>query len=509
MTVSVEMTDITVRFDALTAVDSVSLSIAPGEIHAVVGENGAGKSTIMNVLFGLIVPNEGAIRLNGETCVWRSPQDAIAQGIGMVHQHFMLQDSMTVLENVVLCAEPVRSAGIVDFAAARRRLDEIAGQYGIRIRLGARVESLSVSERQMVEILKVLYREAELLILDEPTAVLTPQETESLFAILANFKASGKAIVLITHKLDEVMRIADRVSVMRGGKLVASGPLAETSKQEIAQGIIGGDLPSPRQRAPHRPGQPVLAVEKLEIKETGRGIGPISFAVREREIVGIAAVAGNGQGELIEALVGLRPIAAGQASLLGQPLSDLDVSQRRALGLSYIPTDRQRVGLALEGRVSENAIIGRELQDRFRRGLFQIRAAIDDFARELIDRYRIKVAGPGAKASSMSGGNKQKLVVGRELSRRTPLVIAENPTWGVDIGAIEFIHEELVRMRDDGHAILLVSTEIDEILALSDRILVMFEGKIAGSFDAAHADRFEIGALMTSHALHEIGQGAV
>ncbi|MFN4273555.1 MAG: ABC transporter ATP-binding protein [Aliihoeflea sp.] len=508
MTVSVELTDITVRFGTLTAVDCVSLALAPGEIHAVVGENGAGKSTIMNVLFGLIAPDEGSIHINGDTRIWRTPQDAIAHGIGMVHQHFMLQDSMTVLENVVLCAEPVRGGGFVDFSSARRKLEDIAGRYGIRIRLNARVETLSVSERQMVEILKVLYREAEVLILDEPTAVLTPQETESLFTILAGFKSAGKSIVLITHKLDEVMRIADRVSVMRGGKLVASGPLAETSKQEIAKGIIGGDLPAPRTRAPHRPGAPVLSVEELELKGTNRPIGPINLSVCEREIVGIAAVAGNGQSELIEALVGLRPISAGEATLLGKPISSLDVSQRRALGLSYIPTDRQRVGLALEGRISENAIIGRELLQKFRRGLFQVRTAIDGFARELIDRYRIKVAGPRAKASSMSGGNKQKLVVGRELSRRTPLVIAENPTWGVDIGAIEFIHEELVQMRDDGHAILLVSTEIDEILALSDRILVMFEGKIAGVFDGVGADRLEIGALMTSHALHEIGQGA-
>ncbi|MGY6707162.1 MAG: ABC transporter ATP-binding protein [Rhizobiaceae bacterium] len=508
MTVSAQLTDITVRFDALTAVDSVTLSIAPGEIHAIVGENGAGKSTIMNVLFGLLSANEGSIRINDEACVWRSPQDAIARGIGMVHQHFMLQDSMTVLENVVLCAEPLRGGGLVDFSSARRKIEDIAEQYGIRIRLNARVESLSVSERQMVEILKVLYREAELLILDEPTAVLTPQETESLFSILANFKAAGKAIVLITHKLDEVMRVADRVSVMRGGKLISSGELAQTSKTEIARGIIGGDLPASRSRAAHKPGAPVLVVEDLEVKGAGRGMGPVSFTVNEGEIVGIAAVSGNGQSELIEALVGLRPFASGKAGLLGEDLAGRDVSQRRALGLSYIPTDRQRVGLALEAQVSENALIGRELQERFRRGLFQIGAAIDDFARELIERYRIKVAGPRAKASSMSGGNKQKLVVGRELSRRTPLVIAENPTWGVDIGAIEFIHDELVRMRDDGHAILLVSTEIDEILTLSDRILVMFEGRIAGSFTAATADRLEIGALMTSHALTEIGQGA-
>ncbi|WP_246018335.1 ABC transporter ATP-binding protein [Pelagibacterium montanilacus] len=495
----IALSNITVRFGALTAVDAVSLDVDKGEIHAVVGENGAGKSTIMNVLFGLLVPDEGTIAIGGTPHAWKTPQDAIAHGIGMVHQHFMLQDSMTVLENVVLCAEPVNRLGIVDFATARAKLEDIIATYGIRSRLDARVADLSVSERQVVEILKVLYREAEVLILDEPTAVLTPQETRSLFEILANFKAAGKAIVIITHKLDEVMEVADTVSVMRGGRLVSSGPREATSKDEIARGIIGGDLPAPRARGPYAPGAPVLKVTDLVARGEGRPVGPVSLEVRKGEIVGVAAVAGNGQAELIETIVGLRRSAGGTVSLDGQDLAGKDVAARRALGLSYIPTDRQRVGLALEARVSENALIGREMESRFRRGLFQIGSQIDAFAREVIARYRIKVAGPRAKTSSMSGGNKQKLVVGRELSRETPLVIAENPTWGVDIGAIDFIHGELVRMRDAGHAILLVSTEIDEILALSDRIVVMFEGRITGSFAASDADRFEIGALMTSH----------
>ena len=493
-----ELSDITVRFGALTAVDHVSLRFSAGEIHAVVGENGAGKSTVMNVLFGLVRPAAGSISLDGRAHVWRTPQDAIAHGLGMVHQHFMLQDSMTVLENIVLGAEPLRPFGFVDFGAARRRLAEIASAYGIGVDVARRVADLSVSERQIVEILKVLYREAELLILDEPTAVLTPQETGRLFGILRNFRQSGKAIVLITHKLDEVMQIADRVSVMRGGKLIASTTLGETSKTEIARGIIGGELPAALKRADTAPGEVVLAVEGLEARGQGRAAGPVSLSVRRGEIVGIAGISGNGQSQLIEALVGMRAPLAGRVVVLGRDVTSADVARHRAAGLSYIPADRQRVGLALEARISENAAIGRETSPAFRRGPFLRRDAMVRFARQLIERYAIKAAGPNARSASLSGGNKQKLVVGRELSRDTPLVIAENPTWGVDIGAIDFIHRELIRMRDSGHAVLLISTELDEVIALSDRIFVLADGRIAGEFSAATADRLAIGALMTS-----------
>lgn len=496
----VDLSGITVRFGTLAAVDNVSLRFSPGEIHAIVGENGAGKSTVMNVLFGLIRPAAGTIAIDGVEMKWRNPQEAIARGLGMVHQHFMLQDSMSVLENIVLCSEPVGALGFVRFDAARARLRDIAEAYGIGVDADRRVADLSVSERQIVEILKVLYRDAALLILDEPTAVLTPQETDSLFQILRNFRAGGKSIALITHKLDEVMEIADRVSVMRTGKLISSKPTPETSKDEIARGIIGGELPASLTRADQAAGEVVLAVKHLQARSVGNMVGPVSFDVRRGEIVGIAGISGNGQTQIIEALVGMRPTTGGQASLLGQPMRGLDVGARRTLGMSYIPADRQRVGLALDARVSENAAIGREGTSGFRKWLFLKRAAMAAFARELIERYHIKVAGPGARSSSMSGGNKQKLIVGRELSRGTPLIIAENPTWGVDIGAIDFIHRELIRMRDAGHAILLVSTELDEVLALSDRILVLYEGQIAGEFAAAEAERLAIGELMTSRS---------
>ena len=491
---------ITVKFGPLVAVDNVSIDIGAGEIHAVVGENGTGKSTLMNVLFGLIKPAEGSIQIDGKPRQWTSPQDAIRAGLGMVHQHFMLQEQMTVLENIVLCGEPVNRFGFVDFAAARRQLADGFTQHGIVIDLDAEVGDLAVGQKQVVEILKVLYRNASVLILDEPTAVLTPQEKDRLFDILRSFAASGKSIVIITHKLDEVMEIADKVSVMRGGRLVSSGPLAETSKDRMSREIIGGELPPPLKHEPRRPGGVVLSVKDLAVTSRGMSVGPLNFEVRAGEVVGIAGVSGNGQAELIQALAGLRPITSGEIALAGKRVDKLDVGERRHTGLSYIPEDRQRVGLALGATVSENANAGRDDVGEFTRGPFLDRSAMARFARMLIDRYRIKVGGPGSLASTMSGGNKQKLVVGRELSRETPLVIAENPTWGVDIGAIELIHAELLRMRDRGHAVLLVSTELDEVLRLSDRILVMYSGALSGEILAADADRNRIGTLMTSRA---------
>ncbi|EKF41409.1 putative ABC transporter ATP-binding protein [Nitratireductor indicus C115] len=494
----VELNGITVRFGPVTAVDDVSLGIEPGEIHALVGENGAGKSTLMNLLFGLVRPAAGTVVLDGVERRWSSPQDAIASGLGMVHQHFMLQDTMTVLENIVLCAEPVGRFGFVDFAAARRRLDAIAAEHGIAVDLTREVGRLSVSQRQTVEILKVLYREAELVILDEPTAVLTPQEKDRLFDTLRNFRAAGKSIVIITHKLDEVMEIADRVSVMRAGRLVRSSLLDETSRQEIARGIVGGELPEARTRKAQAAGDVVLSVRDATIARRGRPVGPVSFDLRAGEIVGIAGVSGNGQSELVRGLTGLDPLLSGGISLCGQSVETLDVAARRAHGMSYIPEDRQRMGLALGASVSENANAGRDDRSAFTTGPFLRHGAMMRFARAIIEDYRIRVAGPSAAASTMSGGNKQKLVVGRELTRNTAVVVAENPTWGVDIGAIDFIHGELMRMRDSGHAILLISTELDEVIALSDRILVMYDGAISGEVSGGEANREDVGALMMS-----------
>ncbi len=502
------LSSIRVSFGPLVAVDDVSVAFRAGEIHAVVGENGAGKSTLMNVLFGLIAPEAGTIEVDGKPRNWASPQDAIRAGLGMVHQHFMLQEEMTVLENIVLCGEPVNRFGFVDFAGARKKLADGFRDHGISIDLDARVGDLAVGQKQVVEILKMLYRDARLLILDEPTAVLTPQEKDRLFAILRSFAASGRSIVIITHKLDEVMEIASRVSVMRGGRLVSSGPLADTSKERMAREIVGGDLPPPLKAASRQPGDMVLSVGALTVSSRGQKIGPLTLDVRAGEIVGIAGVSGNGQAELIQALAGLRPVTSGTIELAGRRIDRLDVGARRKAGLSYMPEDRQRVGLALGASVAENANAGRDDAKAYSRGPFLDRKAMASFARGLIERYRIKVSGPAALASTMSGGNKQKLVVGRELSRATPLVIAENPTWGVDIGATELIHAELVRMRDSGHAVLLVSTELDEILKLSDRILVMYSGLLSAPIPAAEADRRRIGALMTSREDAALGAAA-
>jgi ABC-type uncharacterized transport system ATPase subunit len=417
-----------------------------------------------------------------------------------VHQHFMLQEQMTVLENILLCGEPVNRLGFVDFGGARRKLAEGFKDHGITIDLDATVGELAVGQRQVVEILKMLYRDARLLILDEPTAVLTPQEKDRLFGILRSFARSGKSIVIITHKLDEVMEIADRVSVMRGGRLVSSGPLKDTSKDHIAQEIIGGDLPPSLKPLARTPGDVVLSVGNLVVKSRDSSLGPLTFDVRAGEIVGIAGVSGNGQAELIQALAGLRPLTSGEIALAGKRIDKLDIAARRRAGQSYIPEDRQRVGLALGATVAENANAGRDDVSGFARGPFLNRKAMARYARAIVDRYRIKVAAVSALASTMSGGNKQKLVVGRELARGTPLVIVENPTWGVDIGAIEMIHAELVRMRDAGHAVLLVSTELDEVLRLSDRIFVMYSGSLSEEILAADADRNRVGALMTSRA---------
>jgi ABC-type uncharacterized transport system ATPase subunit len=490
---------IKVSFGPLVAVDDVSIDVREGEIHAVVGENGAGKSTLMNVLFGLIRPDAGTMEIDGQSRSWTSAQDAIRAGLGMVHQHFMLQEQMTVLENIVLCGEPVNRLGFVDLRGARRKLAEGFNGHGIGIDLDATVGQLAVGQRQVVEILKILYRDARLLILDEPTAVLTPHEKDRLFGILRSFARSGRSIVIITHKLDEVMEIADRVSVMRGGRLVSSGQLADTSKDRIAREIIGGDLPPPLKPLARAPGEVVLSVGNLVVKSRDISLGPVSFDVRAGEIVGIAGVSGNGQAELIQALAGLRPLTSGEIALAGKRIDKFDVAARRRAGQSYIPEDRQRVGLALGATVAENANAGRDVSG-FALGPFLNRRAMAGYARAIVDRYHIKVAAASALASTMSGGNKQKLVVGRELARATALVIAENPTWGVDIGAIEMIHAELVRMRDAGHAVLLVSTELDEILRLSDRILVMYSGSLSEEIVAADADRNRIGALMTSRA---------
>ena len=493
-----ELHEISVKFGTFCAVNNVSLSFAPGEIHALVGENGAGKSTAMSVLFGLNTDYQGNIFINDQLKRWKSPADAISAGIGMVHQHFMLQETMSVLENVILCSEPVNKLGFVSFAAAAKSVQNLIDSYDLQIDQTQKVGELSVGQRQAVEILKLLYRRSEFLILDEPTAVLTPNEKEELFQSLSNFKASGKSIILITHKIDEVMMIADKVSVMRSGNLISSKLLKNTSKNEIQQNIIGGSLPKPIKRKQMHPKDISFEMQKVIIPGLATRRKPISLKVYLGEIVGIAGVSGNGQGPLVEAIVGLRNILSGNMLLSNENISDQDVSARRKIGLSYIPEDRQRVGLALDASVLENSCVSQMRNKQFSNGYFFNLQHLCKFSEQLVSEYDIRVGSVKSKVRTMSGGNKQKLVVARELEQKKQLVIAENPTWGVDIGAINKIHQELIKMRDMGHAILLVSNEIEEIMGLSDRIHVMANGQLSESLNSDQVTANKLGELMLS-----------
>ena len=493
-----ELHEISVKFGTFCAVNNVSLSFAPGEIHALVGENGAGKSTAMSVLFGLNTDYQGNILINDQLRRWKSPADAISAGIGMVHQHFMLQETMSVLENVILCSEPVNKLGFVSFAAAAKSVQNLIDSYDLQIDQTQKVGELSVGQRQAVEILKLLYRRSEFLILDEPTAVLTPNEKEELFQSLSNFKASGKSIILITHKIDEVMMIADKVSVMRSGNLISSKLLKNTSKNEIQQNIIGGSLPKPIKRKQMHPKDISFEMQKVIIPGLATRRKPISLKVYLGEIVGIAGVSGNGQGPLVEAIVGLRNILSGNMLLSNENISDQDVSARRKIGLSYIPEDRQRVGLALDASVLENSCVSQMRNKQFSNGYFFNLQHLCKFSEQLVSEYDIRVGSVKSKVRTMSGGNKQKLVVARELKQKKQLVIAENPTWGVDIGAINKIHQELIKMRDMGHAILLVSNEIEEIMGLSDRIHVMANGQLSESLNSDQVTANKLGELMLS-----------
>ena len=493
-----ELHEISVKFGTFCAVNNVSLSFAPGEIHALVGENGAGKSTAMSVLFGLNTDYQGNILINDQLRRWKSPADAISAGLGMVHQHFMLQETMSVLENVILCSEPVNKLGFVSFAAAAKSVQNLIDSYDLQIDQTQKVGELSVGQRQAVEILKLLYRRSEFLILDEPTAVLTPNEKEELFQSLSNFKASGKSIILITHKIDEVMMIADKVSVMRSGNLISSKLLKNTSKNEIQQNIIGGSLPKPIKRKQMHPKDISFEMQKVIIPGLATRRKPISLKVYLGEIVGIAGVSGNGQGPLVEAIVGLRNILSGNMLLSNENISDQDVSARRKIGLSYIPEDRQRVGLALDASVLENSCVSQIRNKQFSNGYFFNLQHLYKFSEQLVSEYDIRVGSVKSKVRTMSGGNKQKLVVARELEQKKQLVIAENPTWGVDIGAINKIHQELIKMRDMGHAILLVSNEIEEIMGLSDRIHVMANGQLSESLNSDQVTANKLGELMLS-----------
>ncbi|MDQ4077466.1 MAG: ABC transporter ATP-binding protein [Chloroflexota bacterium] len=497
MSYAVELRDITKRFPGVLANDHIDLTVARGEIRALVGENGAGKTTLMRILYGLYQPDEGAIYVRGERVTFHSPLDAIRVGLGMIHQQFMLFPSLTVTENVIFGTEPTQ-AGFVDAQEAVERVAALAQRYGLRVDPRARVGQLPVGVRQRVEILKTLYRNAEIIIMDEPTAVLTPQERDTLFEILKGLAAQGKTILFITHKLDEVLHLSDHATVLRDGRVVATVRTEDTSAEELSRHMVGRDVLLRVEKAPLEPGAAVLRVEDLVISDSeGRAVvRDLSFQVRAGEIVGIAGVAGNGQTELIEGITGLRPVERGNVILLDRAITHLPVAARRAAGLAYIPEDRVERGVAIDAKVADNLVMGYHARPPISQGGILRPRAIYNFASRLIERFAVKVPNPTERTANLSGGNLQKVVVARELSHQAPLLIAEQPTRGVDVGSIEFIHKQLIDYRNAGNAILLVSADLNEIMTLSDRILVIFQGQFVGEVAAAAATEEALGLLM-------------
>ncbi len=492
---AVELRGVDKRFGAVHANRHIDLVIPAGTIHGIIGENGAGKSTLMNILYGFYQADSGEILVDGRPALIRGPQDAIAAGIGMVHQHFMLVEPFTVLENLLLGAEGgfTLAEGV---ARARQEVAALERDYGLEVKLDAPVASLPVGVQQRVEILKALFRGARTLILDEPTGVLTPQEADHLFRILRNLKAQGRTIVLITHKLREIMAVTDQVSVMRAGAMVAHRRTAETSREELAELMVGRKVLLRVEKGPARPGASVLEVRDLVVAgdQGVPRVKGVSFDVRVGEIVGVAGVAGNGQSELLDALAGIRKPVRGQILLRGQPITD--TAQARLRRCAHVPEDRLRVGLVKGFKAYENAILGYQTEpDYTERGFLKL-ARIVDLCRTWMRGYDVRPPDPKLDAHAFSGGNQQKLVLAREMEHDPDLLLVGQPTRGVDIGAIEFIHKRLIAMRDAGKAVLLVSVELDEILALSDRILVMFDGTITGELSAVEADERRIGLLM-------------
>jgi simple sugar transport system ATP-binding protein len=499
-----ELRGITKEFPGTLANDHIDFDLVRGEVHALLGENGAGKSTLMNVLYGLYRPDEGEIRVRGTPVTFHSPRDAIAQGIGMVHQHFMLIPVMTVAENIVLGSEPNERGIFLDYGAARARVRELAGAFGFGLNPDARVQDITVGQQQRVEIMKALFRSAEILILDEPTAVLTPQEALELFDILRTLTREGMSVIFITHKLNEVLDIADRVTVLRRGKLIETLETSTATEASLARLMVGREVLLRVDKGAHAAGEPLLQVERLSVRDD-RGlekVRDVSFEVRAGEIVGIAGVDGNGQTELIDALSGLRKPDGGRIVLAGREVTGESVRAHFDDGLGHVPEDRQRRGLVLEFSIAENVALHEfRKQPDSRFGWLRPNELVKR-ARRLISEFDVRGGGPRTEAKALSGGNQQKVILAREIDRDPKVLIAAQPTRGLDVGAIEFIHRRLVEERDEGRGILLVSLELEEILSLSDRILVLFEGEIVGEFPPTTSEE-ELGLAMTGGAQKE------
>ena len=492
-----ELRNITKTFGNVTANDDVSIKVETGTIHAIVGENGAGKSTIMRIAYGFYNADSGEVLVDGSVVSIKNPHDAIALGIGMVHQHFMLVDTMTAAENIILGAE-TGSAANLDLEKANRDILALSNELRLGVKPDAYIENMSVGQQQRVELLKALYRDAKLLILDEPTAVLSPQEVEEFFGILCRMKEQGKTIIIITHKLEEVLAISDEVTVMRDGKSVGNVKTSETSAKDLARMIVGRDVLLRVEKTDAEPAATVLEVKNLTVSgKNGPAVKDVSFTVRAGEIVGIAGIEGNGQTELVEALSGLLKASGGNVEFDGKDITNRSARARKELGIAHIPEDRHKRGLLLHWDLAENSILGVHYRPPVETAGFMNSGVIDKRVREIIENFDVRPPNPDLPAKALSGGNQQKLIIGREFELNPKLLLVSQPTRGVDIGAIEFIHRKLIELRDAGSAVLLVSAELEEVTALADRLLVIREGKIVGEVDSKVASTEEIGLMMT------------
>ena len=509
-TPAVRLEGITKRFGDVVANDDVDFALERGSVHALLGENGSGKTTLMSVLYGLYDQDAGTISVDGEPRTFDSPRDAMDAGVGMIHQHFQLVEPMTVLQNVILGHEPTEN-GLVDESAAREEIEEICSRYDFDVDryLDTPVRDLDLGARQRVEIVKSLYRGAEILILDEPTAVLTPQEVDGLFGVMDELTAAGRSLIFITHKLDEALEAADRVTVLRDGEAVGTVNAADTTEQELARMMVGREVLFDRQPRETTPGDPVLEVDGLRVRgdrglERVRGVG---FTVREGEILGIAGVQGNGQTELVEGITGLRSVESGAVRFDGADITGTSRRRRIEVGIAYIPEDRHTEGLVLDYDLERNALLGNQTIEPYASRGFVDWAAVREHAADIVEEYDVQPPNPSAEAASLSGGNQQKFIVGREIEHDPDVMVASHPTRGVDIGSIEFIHDRLLELRDAGLAIVFVSSKLEEIQKLSDRIAVMYEGEFVDTVDPDRVTEEELGLLMAGHALDDRGDG--
>ena len=505
---AIEMLNITKKFPGIIANDNITLQLKKGEIHALLGENGAGKSTLMSVLFGLYQPEEGIIKKDGEVVTIKNPNDANALGIGMVHQHFKLVECFTVLDNIIMGVEPTKH-GFLQKDVARKKVMELSERYGLRVDPDALIEDITVGMQQRTEILKMLYRENEILIFDEPTAVLTPQEIDELMEIMRNLAKEGKSILFISHKLAEIMAVADRCTVLRKGKYIGTVNTADVTMQELSAMMVGRNVNFHVEKKPSQPGEVVLDVEHMTVASKvhkNNAVKDVSLKVRRGEIVCLAGIDGNGQTEFVYGLTGLEPLVSGKITMCGKDITHMPIRKRNTMGMSHIPEDRHKHGLVLDYTLEDNMVLQRYFEPEFTSPLgFLRRKNIRKYAERLIDQYDVRSGqGPVTIARSMSGGNQQKAIVAREIDKDPELLVAVQPTRGLDVGAIEYIHKQLVAQRDAGKAVLLVSLELDEVMDVPDRILVMYEGEIVGELDPKKTTQEELGLYMAGAKRDEV-----